>query len=141
MGRPSDYTDAIADEICDAIADGASLRAICEADDMPNRKTVLRWLERYTDFAAKYARAREAQADVMDDRILQTADTCTPENAAAARVKIDAFKWRAEKLKPKVYGSKTLVGSDPDNPLPSPLDMSALSTAALKELAKLAPNS
>lgn len=42
----------------------------------------------------------------MDDMILETANRATATNAAAARVKIDAYKWRAARLKPKVYGDR-----------------------------------
>jgi len=106
MGRPSIKTPELIEAICDAIADGRSLRSICDDDGMPSTQTVRRWLDEDEDFVAKYARAREAQADVMDDKILIVADACTSENAAAARVKIDAYKWRASKLAPKVYGDK-----------------------------------
>jgi hypothetical protein len=92
--------------ICDRIADGESLRQICRDAAMPDRRTVLRWLGLHDDFAAKYARAREAQGDHMDDLILATAEYCTPETAAADRVKIAAYQWRAAKLRPKVYGDK-----------------------------------
>lgn len=105
-GRPSDYSDALADLICNRIADGESLRRICQDDGMPHRNTVLRWLGQHEDFAAKYARAREFQGDHMDDLIQETADECTAENAQAARVKILAYQWRASKLRPKVYGEK-----------------------------------
>ena len=82
------------------------MRKLCAPEDMPDRGTVVRWLAEHPDFAAKYARAREAQADTMDDLILEEAEKVTPETAAASRVKIDAYKWRAAKLKPKVYGDK-----------------------------------
>lgn len=45
----------------------------------------------------------------MDEKILATADSCTPESAAADRVKIAAYQWRAERLKPKAYGNKVGV--------------------------------
>jgi hypothetical protein len=119
MGRPSKFTDKLADEITERIADGESLRKICKGGTMPNRATVLRWLDERPSFAAKYERARELQADHMDDLILEAAENTDSDNAPAQRVKIDAYKWRASKLKPKKYGDKTLVGSDPDNPLPA----------------------
>jgi hypothetical protein len=119
MGRPSTFTQAIADEICERILEGESLRHVCAENAMPNRSTVLRWLDENEDFAAKYARARELQGDYMDDLILEAAAETDSENAPAQRVRIDAYKWRASKLKPKRYGDKTLVGSDPDNPLPA----------------------
>lgn len=113
--RPSSYTDALADEICGLLIDGESLRKVCERDDMPNRRTVMRWLETQSGFAAKCARARELQADLMDDLILDTAEATTSENAAASRVKIAAYQWRAAKLAPKRYGdSQTLKHTGPN---------------------------
>lgn len=110
------FSQDVADFICERIADGKSLRELCERGVshwiggemrlIPNRSTVARWLEANEDFATKYARAREMQADYMDDLILETANNCTHLTAAADRVRIDAYKWRASKLKPKVYGDK-----------------------------------
>jgi hypothetical protein len=106
VGRPSDFTEDIAATICELLMDGLSMRQICLRDDMPHRSTVANWLERHTDFSTKCARAREWQADIMDDLILETANNCTSETAAADRVKIGAFQWRAGRLAPKVYGDK-----------------------------------
>lgn len=116
-GRPSLYTPKLAQEICDRVAEGESMRSICVCEGMPDRKTVLRWLESYPEFAAKHARAREAQADVMDERIMDEAEAATPEMANVARLRIDAFKWRAGRLAPKKYGDKLTVGGDVENPL------------------------
>jgi hypothetical protein len=141
-GRPSLATPELFDAICDRIADGISLRTICDADDMPHRATVLRWLDdkQHEAFATKYARAREAQGDVMDEKILSVADACTPETAAADRVKIDAYKWRASKLAPKKYGDKlAVVGGDPergDNPIQISNRDRAKAVAALVAKAK-----
>ena len=120
MGRPSKATPEVIEAICDAIADGKSLRAICEADDMPGRRTVLDWLEADEDFRAKYARAREAQSDFMDDRILEVADACKPDTAAADRIKSDAYKWRASKLAPKRYGDKLALTDGDGKALAAP---------------------
>lgn len=106
MGRPSAYTEDLADMICDRIAEGESLRAICDDRDLPNWRTVFRWLESDASFASKYARAREFQAEVMDAKILAVAEGCTNDTALADRVKIGAFQWRASKLAPKRYGDK-----------------------------------
>ncbi|MEJ0093802.1 MAG: hypothetical protein WDN46_10265 [Methylocella sp.] len=100
-GRPSTYSEAIVEHICAELINGRSLRQICIDEGMP-----VRWLERYDDFAAKYARARELQADFMDDKILELADNCTAATARADRVKLAAYQWRASKLKPKKYGDK-----------------------------------
>ena len=49
-GRPSHYSAEIADTICDRLAGGESLRAICADAGMPDRATVCRWLARYEEF-------------------------------------------------------------------------------------------
>lgn len=103
----STYTDDLGDAICEALIDGKSLREICTPDDMPDRSTVMRWMAADPSFAAKCARAREMQADYMDDLIIETANACTSETAAADRVKISAYQWRASKLAPKRFGDKT----------------------------------
>ncbi len=105
-GRPSIYSNKVAQLICDHLAEGESLRRICAGPGMPDRLTVMRWQANNGEFATKCARARAWQADLMDDLILDIADACTPETAAADRVKISAYQWRASKLAPKKYGDK-----------------------------------
>ncbi len=103
-GRPSEYTQEIADVICERIAEGDSLRTICLGDDMPNRATVFRWLGKYAEFSDQYARARDAQADAYADDVVYIADT--EKDPQLARVRVDARKWTASKLKPKKYGDQ-----------------------------------
>ena len=122
-GRPSSFTQAIADEICERLADGESLRSICNAEHMPSKATVFRWLadDRYTIFRDQYARARECQADAIFDEILDIADTpmlgekrkTLPDGKEEVthgdmiehrRLRVDARKWMAGKLRPKKYG-------------------------------------
>jgi hypothetical protein len=70
----------------------------------------MRWAADDDDFGTEYARAREAQAEVMDDKILTAAGEAKAD-PQAARVQIDAYKWRAAKLAPKRYGDKIDVTS------------------------------
>jgi hypothetical protein len=42
IGRPSKYTKALGDRICAQIAEGKSLRTICDNPDMPDKATVFR---------------------------------------------------------------------------------------------------
>ena len=129
MARPSSYTQKIADEICERLANGESLRKICLTPDMPDKATVFRWLANDPKFRDQYAHARETQADVLADEIIDIADGKRAEyeggeaDVQRDRLAMDARKWVAAKLKPKVYGDKTLLGSDPDNPLPAGFDI------------------
>ena len=123
MGRPSTYTAEMAATICGRIADGESLRAICLDDAMPARSAVFKWLNEQPDFADQYARAREAQAEVLFEDILSIADDrsgdvkmvgregeereiCDTEFVQRAKLRVDTRKWMAGKLAPKKYGEK-----------------------------------
>ena len=109
LGRPSKYAKALAERICEGIAQGKSLVSVLKADGMPNYSTVTRWLQHpdREDFRKMYARAREAQADYLADELVDIADTATDrDSAAAAKVRTDARKWVAAKLRPKVYGER-----------------------------------
>jgi len=124
-GRPTDYNQEIADKICERLAEGESLRTICEGDDMPNRVTVYRWLFKHEEFSNQYAQAREYQAETMADEMTDIADDGSNdwlerhgeegenigwrENGEAIRrsaLRIDTRKWIAARLLPKKYGDK-----------------------------------
>lgn len=104
--------------ICEQISIGKSLRAICDAADMPNRGTVQEWMKDDESLAKQHALARQLQADFYADEIIEIADNSTapPERA---RLQIDARKWLASKLKPKRYGDKIahVGGDENDNPI------------------------
>lgn len=118
MARPSSYTVAVGDLICERLAQGESLRAICASDDMPDRKTVLRWKKDNEAFRLQYAHAREDGMDAWADLILEIADEeIDPERVAQAKLRVDTRKWLMSKLKPGTYGEKVQHGGDPGNPI------------------------
>jgi hypothetical protein len=105
MPRPFDFRQDIADEICQLLISGESLRRICENEAMPSRGRVFQWLAENDTFANQYARAREMQTEALVEECLEIADD--PEiDAAQARIRIDTRKWLAGKLRPKKYGDK-----------------------------------
>lgn len=106
-GRPSLYSEELAQAILDRLADGESMRSICRDEDMPDRTTVRRWEEGHPEFAAKYARAREHQGDAYVDDMADLAEelrhgSVTPEQA---RILQASLEWRASKLNRKRYGN------------------------------------
>jgi hypothetical protein len=119
MGRPTDYSDELADQICERLATGESLRAMCRDDDaLPCERSVYRWLIKNENFCQKYARAREFQSESHLEDILEIADS-SEFDPNDKRVRIDTRKWAMSKLTLKKYGDRQLIGSDPDNPLPA----------------------
>jgi hypothetical protein len=122
-GRPSGFSQSAADTICARIADGESLRSICAEKAMPSRAAVFKWLQDFPIFADQYARAREDQAETYADDVVRIADQELDANRA--RVRIDARKWAAGKLKPKKYGDK--VVNEHSGPDGAPIETVALS--------------
>ena len=128
------FSQEVFDSICTQIADGKSLRSICAQDGMPTTTSVMRWLKEDDggELREQYTRAREAQADTIFDEILEIADegrydwmeqsgesagyTLNGEHVQRSRLRIDARKWMAGKLRPKVYGDKLALGGADDLP-------------------------
>lgn len=108
MSRPSKRTPEIEEEILTRIADGETLTGICRGENMPTRRTVQNWAVSDEGFFAAIARAREAQADVYAEEIVEIADEVNgeTENAAvqAAKLRVDSRKWATAKLQPRKYG-------------------------------------
>lgn len=114
-GRPPEKRNqAMADEVCRRLIAGESLRQM-EKGGLITAHRVIRWLADDPNFRQQYARARESQADTLADEMLDVARAATPEDAQAKRLLVDVLKWRAGKLRPKVYGDKIdLTHAGPD---------------------------
>ena len=104
------FDQAKAEQICGAIAEGKSARtAIAEAN--VNRATFYAELAENLPMQDQYARAMEKRADWHAERIEELVEKVEREGIKpdAARVSIDARKWIASKLRPKVYGDQLNV--------------------------------
>jgi hypothetical protein len=117
--RVSTFTQEAADRICDLIAEGASLRAVCRMPDQPAASTVFKWLSEQPAFSEQYARACETRAESMFEDMLDIADesafdTIQGENGDRAnsewisrsKLRVDTRKWMLSKMQPKKYGDK-----------------------------------
>ncbi|MCC7079472.1 MAG: hypothetical protein IT530_02275 [Burkholderiales bacterium] len=106
-GRPRrDLTEAQKTRICNEVALGRSLRKVLKAKGMPSMPKLLSELDRDAGFASRYARARARGIELHIDQIIDLADSATPQNAQAVRLRVDTRKWLASKLVPKVYGDR-----------------------------------
>lgn len=152
------YSPEIVDIICNRIAEGQSVREIGRTAGMPAASTIFRWLAKYEDFRAKYLEAKDVFAEVLAEEILDIADNANNdwmrrlpedeqsegwqlngEHIARSRIRIDARKWIAGKLKPKKYGDRMTVAGDEENPIPHKhnLDMSGLTDEQLRAIASI----
>ncbi len=120
-GRPTIYSEDLAINICARLAAGEPLVKMCRDESMPGVTSVYRWLASNEVFREMYTRAREDQADTLADEIITIADesqmgtktttrtngvtdTVTGDMVERSKLRVDARKWIASKLKPKKYG-------------------------------------
>jgi len=125
-GRPTDYNEEIAREICELTATNTfGLRKLCEVfPHLPTHDTIQRWRYRYDTFSALYNKAKLHQADLMAEEMLEIADDgmndwmerlgengepigwqLNGEHVNRSRLRIDTRKFLASKLLPKQYGA------------------------------------
>lgn len=118
-GRPSIYTDKLADLICSRVATHPiGLPKLCAMfDDMPSHETINVWRYERKQFSDKYAEAKRFQAEFIAESLI---DMCAVEDyqdkdgvtrvdagmVARQRLLVDTVKWHASKLAPKIYGDK-----------------------------------
>jgi len=102
-GAPSTYTLELGEQVCLRLSEGENILDICADDGMPAWSTICGWKIRHPEFAAQYARAREASAELFEARAIRRSANATAEDALAARLEVDTLKWAAAKRQPRVY--------------------------------------
>jgi hypothetical protein len=107
IGRPSIFTQDIANEICKRMATGETMRKIILDEHMPVSSAIYRWLETNPTFKEQYTQARAMQADCYAEMIID--ESFGSHDAAIGRLRMDALKWAASKIAPKKYGDKVEI--------------------------------
>lgn len=99
MGRPSLYTEALADKIISLIEEGYSERQIGKMPGMPSVVTIWKWKEENHEFLKRSARAREISAELYDDKrreaaewLLQMAEERNTSNKSFPKGVVDAVR-------------------------------------------------
>lgn len=91
------------------VGNGMSFTAALALPLMPSRATFAAWRSESEVLQGRYARAREALADMFADEIVSIADTASDsDSAAAARVRMDARRWVAGKYSPQYSDNVSL---------------------------------
>jgi hypothetical protein len=138
--------DGAFDELIDFILQGGHMADFCKAREIPYT-TMYDWVRKDDTRSDVYARAREDRADKLADEIISISDEAeyapvidkatgetvalTFDNTAVTRnkLRVDARKWVAAKMKPRVYGDKVQVEGTIDH-------KSVSDDELLKQLAK-----
>ena len=129
-GRPEVWTPEKRQEAIDKIlgriaTSRDSLRTICTKDEeLPNVETFFGWLRGDEALNEQYAKAKEAQTEVLSEEMVDIADDATNdymeakgdegvswrlngEHIQRSKLRIETRKWLLGKLRPKKYGDFT----------------------------------
>jgi hypothetical protein len=133
-GRPSTYTDDLANEIVLRLSSGEPLRSICRDEHMPHWTTAYDWIEARPDLSLRIAHAREIGFDAIAEEALQIADTPMEgvrteigDDGKTKEIREDMLGHRKlqietrlkllAKWSPKRYGDRITHGGDAQAPL------------------------
>lgn len=121
-GKPSEFSQEIADQICVRLMGEESLRAICRDPDMPARSTVHVWLNQHKAFRAQYDDAWKIKRENWADDVVDIADTplvgtrtvvrgdkietVTADNVERSKLMADTRKWMLARMDPQRFGDK-----------------------------------
>lgn len=113
---------AVSERVCDELAKGRTLRAVCRDAGMPDPSTIIKWMIADVDgFAGRYRRAREIGYHLMADELLEIADDSSNDhvvreggnvlvpdrvNVARSRLRLETRRWLLSKALPKLYGDR-----------------------------------
>ena len=111
--------------ICVLIAGGVSLRKACIQTGKKFKGGIntacgfRHWRIKLDDkvgsLATQYAQARVDRAEHRSDEIIELADDQSIE-PNSRKIMVDARKWEASKLNPRIYGDKLALGGASDLP-------------------------
>lgn len=132
-GRPTMYTDDLANEICHKISTTPfGLKRLCSDNPhWPERETIFAWKRQNDTFSHMYMKAKMDQVEALTDECLDISDdisndnivkvnektgeeyvVCNSEYVNRSRLRVDTRKWLASKLAPRIYGDKQELNVD-----------------------------
>ena len=87
-GEQVPYSPEVAHKILTRIAEGETLKAICESPFMPHPLTVSQWRKAHPEFDAAYLDAQAIGHDMQADDCIAIADDADPEAVSKAKLRI-----------------------------------------------------
>lgn len=121
MAAPKEikFSNQLFDDICEVITTSSiGLAKICKEYGV-SYGSFYSWMRQNDELVNRYTRAREMQADYLAEQILEIADDSSQDELNTdfgvienkefvnrSKLRVEARKWIAAKLKPKKYGDK-----------------------------------
>jgi hypothetical protein len=131
MGRPSLKSPELVESICERLAQGEPLAAICRDEGMPHPSTVRDWMKADEAVSLAIARAREDGEDWLAAECLEIADdgrrdyvptddgrgVVDHDHIQRSKLRIDTRLKLLAKWNPKKYGERLALAGDPEAPI------------------------
>lgn len=120
QGQPTLYTQKLADRICLLISTHPlGLPSLIRMyPELPDRQTIYNWMHAHPSFFDNYLRAKEQQAHLLVDEVLEVSSEVPTyldkdgiyriDNGVLgkAKLQVDSFKWCAAVLAPRFYNKE-----------------------------------
>jgi hypothetical protein len=126
------YSDELAQEICERIASGELLTVICLDEHLPTVRRCNQWLRDHGEFAALYQSALSDRLSIFEEQLVEIADSAArdfdevkskgsvrrvldPGRNQAAKLKIEVRRLHLKAGKPQKWGDSATIITKSDD--------------------------
>jgi hypothetical protein len=109
--KRSKFSPLVGDLVAEKIVKGKTLTKACEELNL-DYGTVTGWIRDEKSFGDQIRQAKLDRGDTFFDKSVDTA-----ENSIDTKLKVDVYKWAAEKSNPAQFGNQTKLTGDKGQPL------------------------
>jgi len=120
MARKSKYDFEMCVEICNELANGQNIKRILDSNERyPDWTTFRRWKQNNEELRTLYINSQQDKAIALENELDDFRDMLTTKeiDSSTYNVLAQTIKWKMAKFYPKVFGDKTILSGDAENPL------------------------
>ena len=120
MARPSEYDYEICLEVCELVANGENIMTILSSNsNFPSWSTFRRWKRDNEELRTLYVNSQQDKAEALEKEMDDYRSMLLSKeiDASTYNTLVQTLKWKMSKFYPKVFGDKTIVSGDKENPL------------------------
>jgi len=120
MARLSEYDFEMCVDICNELANGQNIKRILDSNErFPDWTTFRRWKQNNEELRTLYINSQQDKAIALENELDDLRDMLTTKeiDSSTYNVLAQTIKWKMAKFYPKVFGDKTILSGDSENPL------------------------
>jgi len=120
MARLSEYDFEMCVDICNELANGQNIKRILDSNERyPDWTTFRRWKQNNEELRTLYINSQQDKAIALENELDDLRDMLTTKeiDSSTYNVLAQTIKWKMAKFYPKVFGDKTILSGDAENPL------------------------